>query len=48
MRKRQIEGDRAFRAEHGYADLIEIFEQQMLKSGISLQINTIVEQHSMA
>lgn len=39
----KIEGDRAFRAEHGYADLIEIFEQQMLESGISLQMNTIVE-----
>jgi monoamine oxidase len=39
----QIEGDRAFRAEHGYADLIEIFQQQLQDSGISLQKNTIVE-----
>jgi monoamine oxidase len=39
----QIEGDRAFRAEHGYADLIEIFQQQLQDSRISLQKNTIVE-----
>lgn len=39
----QIEGDRAFRAEHGYADLIEIFQQQLRDSGISLHKNTIVE-----
>ncbi|MGA9508676.1 MAG: NAD(P)/FAD-dependent oxidoreductase [Candidatus Sulfotelmatobacter sp.] len=39
----QIEGDRAFRAEHGYADLIEIFQQQLQDSGVSLQKNTIVE-----
>lgn len=39
----QIEGDHAFRAEHGYADLIEIFQQQLQERGISLQKNTIVE-----
>jgi monoamine oxidase len=39
----QIEGDRAFRAEHGYADLIEIFQQQLQESGVSLQKSTTVE-----
>ncbi len=39
----KIEGDRAFRAEHGYADLIEIFQRQLRDSDISLQKNTIVE-----
>jgi monoamine oxidase len=39
----QIEGDCAFRAEHGYANLIEIFQQQLLDCGISLQKNTVVE-----
>ncbi len=39
----EIEGDRAFRAEHGYADLIEIFQKQLQDSGISLQKNTVVE-----
>jgi monoamine oxidase len=39
----QIEGDRAFRAEQGYADLIEIFQQQLQDSGVSLEKNAIVE-----
>jgi monoamine oxidase len=39
----RIEGDRAFRAEHGYSDLIKIFQQQLHASGISLQKNTTVE-----
>ncbi|MFY9950263.1 MAG: NAD(P)/FAD-dependent oxidoreductase [Candidatus Sulfotelmatobacter sp.] len=39
----QIEGDRAFRAEDGYADLIEIFQRQLRESGILLHKNTIVD-----
>lgn len=33
----RIEGDRAFRAQHGYADLIEIFQKQLVNAGVSVQ-----------
>jgi monoamine oxidase len=40
----KIEGDRAFRAEHGYADLIEIFREELNRSGVNIQLSTIVEE----
>jgi monoamine oxidase len=39
----QIEGDRAFRAEHGYTDLIEIFQQMLQDGGVAVRKNTVVE-----
>jgi monoamine oxidase len=39
----KIEGDRAFRAEHGYADLIEIFQKQLDESGVIVATSTVVE-----
>jgi monoamine oxidase len=39
----QIEGDRAFRAEHGYADLIDFFQEQLNETGVSIRKNTVVE-----
>lgn len=41
----EIEGDRAFRAEHGYSDLIEIFQQQIQDeaSGVHVENSTVVE-----
>jgi monoamine oxidase len=39
----QIEGDRSFRAEHGYSDLLEIFRQQLQDRGIVVQRSTAVE-----
>jgi len=39
----KIEGQRAFRAEHGYADLIDIFQQQLNDTGVAVQKNTVVE-----
>ena len=39
----KIEGDRAFRAEHGYADLINVFDKQLKESGITVRTSTIVE-----
>ena len=39
----KIEGDRAFRAEHGYQDLIEIFSQQLRDANVSIQTATVVD-----
>ena len=39
----RIEGNRAFRTEHGYSDLLEIFQQQLQDRGISVQKSTAVE-----
>jgi monoamine oxidase len=39
----QIEGERAFRAQHGYADLIEIFHKQLVDAGVSVQLGIKVE-----
>lgn len=39
----QLEGDRAFRSEHGYADLIEILRSRVNVPGISLNLETVVE-----
>jgi monoamine oxidase len=39
----KIEGARAFRAEHGYADLVEIFREHLTRAGVDIQLSTIVE-----
>jgi monoamine oxidase len=39
----KIEGDRAFRAEHGYAGLIEIFRKQLDEGGVVVATSTVVE-----
>jgi monoamine oxidase len=39
----KIEGDRAFRAPHGYADLLDIFQQQLDDVRVSVQKNTVVD-----
>ncbi|MCU1298377.1 MAG: amine oxidase [Acidobacteriaceae bacterium] len=39
----KIEGDRAFRAERGYAALVEIFREQLTRAGVDIQLSTIVE-----
>jgi monoamine oxidase len=41
--EKKIEGHRSFRAEHGYADLMNIFQQDLNDSGVSLQKNEVVE-----
>jgi monoamine oxidase len=40
----EIEGDRAFRAEHGYVALIDFFQEQLTTTGVSVLKNTIVEE----
>jgi monoamine oxidase len=39
----KIKGNRAFRTQNGYADLIEIFQQQIDEAGVSVRKNTIVD-----
>lgn len=39
----RIQGDRAFRAQHGYADLIDVFQRELSDSGIPVQKGTVVE-----
>jgi monoamine oxidase len=39
----KIEGDRAFRAQHGYADLIEIFRKQLHRAGVDLRLSMVAE-----
>ena len=39
----KIEGDRAFRAQHGYRDLIDIFQQKVNDAGVSVHKSTVVE-----
>ena len=39
----RIEGDRAFRARHGYRDLIEIFLQQLMAAGVSVRTGAVVD-----
>ncbi len=38
-----IEGDRAFRTENGYGDLLSILRRQIKESGVSIRTNAIVE-----
>jgi monoamine oxidase len=42
----RIEGERAFRAAGGYATLVELFRQQVIEAGASLQTRTIVRRVS--
>jgi monoamine oxidase len=39
----KIEGDRAFRAEHGYEDLLRIFSQKITRPEVTLRLNTIAK-----
>jgi monoamine oxidase len=39
----RIEGDRAFRARHGYRDLIEIFLQQLTAAGVFVRTGAVVD-----
>jgi monoamine oxidase len=39
----KIEGDRAFRAQRGYTDLIDIFQQELNESSVAVQKSTVVE-----
>jgi monoamine oxidase len=42
--EQKIEGDRAFRAEQGYAALVEIFREQLTRAGVDIQLTTIVQE----
>ncbi len=39
----KIEGDRAFRSEHGYKDLLDIFQQELRDFDVVVHTETIVE-----
>jgi monoamine oxidase len=39
----QIEGDRAFRSRNGYDDLLDIFRQELIESGVRVQTETVVK-----
>jgi len=39
----QIEGDRTFRAEHGYTDLIEVFQPSLNDGAVTVRKSTTVE-----
>jgi monoamine oxidase len=39
----KIEGDRAFRSKNGYADLVEIFRQELTEAHVSVRTETVVE-----
>jgi monoamine oxidase len=39
----QIEGERAFHAGNGYADLVAIFRERMAKNRVSIETETVVE-----
>jgi monoamine oxidase len=39
----KIQGDRVFRARHGYADLLNIFQAELNDSGVMVQKSTVVE-----
>jgi monoamine oxidase len=41
--EKQIQGDRAFRAQNGYSDVVAIFQQELEHAGVSLQCHTVVE-----
>jgi monoamine oxidase len=38
----KIEGDRAFRSANGYEDLVEIFRQELVQTGVLLKTETVV------
>jgi monoamine oxidase len=39
----KIQGDRAFRSRNGYDDLLNIFRQELIETGVRVQTETIVE-----
>ncbi|MGC1225199.1 MAG: NAD(P)/FAD-dependent oxidoreductase, partial [Candidatus Sulfotelmatobacter sp.] len=39
----KIEGDRVFRAQNGYADLVAIFQRRIKDAGVTLQTSTTVD-----
>jgi monoamine oxidase len=39
-----IEGDRAFRPEHGYASLVDIFREQMAEAHVSIRTGCVVKE----
>jgi len=39
----KIQGDRAFRSKNGYADLLEIFQDQIGRSNVEVRTGTVVE-----
>jgi len=39
----KIEGDRAFRSKNGYDDLLDIFRQELVETGVRVQTDTVVE-----
>jgi monoamine oxidase len=41
--EKKIEGDRAFRAKNGYEDLLDIFRQQLMETGVDLQTETVIK-----
>jgi monoamine oxidase len=41
--EKKIEGDRAFRAREGYAALLELFRQRVVKAGVRLWTSTVVQ-----
>lgn len=41
--EQKIEGARAFRAPHGYTDLLQIFQNQLSELKVDLTLNTLVE-----
>src|SRR5215468_3924063 len=42
--EQKIQGDRAFRARHGYRDLLDVFQQELRNYNIAVQLATVVEQ----
>jgi monoamine oxidase len=38
----EIDGERAFRTEHGYSDLVGIFQKQVDDAGVTIQKSTVV------
>src|SRR5580658_1071564 len=41
--EQKIQGDRAFRSRNGYDDLLNIFRQELIETGVRVQTETIVE-----
>jgi monoamine oxidase len=41
--ERKIEGDRAFRSRNGYDDLLDIFRQELIETGVRVQTETVVK-----
>ena len=39
----KIEGDRAFRSEHGYSDLLDIFQRELTAANVRIQTETVVD-----